>query len=69
MKLSDDAKANLFIASVIGVIVAIVFCMSYFTSKDQAVKTKCEESCGIKKSMVLFEGCHCKTETGWEKAK
>ncbi len=33
----------------------------------QEKEEQCLAKCGIKRNMLIFGGCHCMTESGWEK--
>jgi hypothetical protein len=46
----------------IGLIVLIGHSMNVKATKDR----RCDSSCGIRKSIVMFDNCFCKTEDGWQ---
>lgn len=52
-------------AAVFAVCVLFYSCKSDIAHKE--IQKKCEESCKISRSMLIFGGCHCATPTGWEK--
>ncbi len=49
---------------------AIFVFFSAITSEQnqKLIEKRCEVSCKVRKSMLIFGGCHCMTDTGWEKA-